>query len=365
MRNFIIKEGQLNLLLNFLSSFKSNIHEVAKDDNFDEGHPVYRYKDIKVRPNKWYPNKVGLIFFNGPVFQETEYETPERDRNVIFKGPEGELTIDSSLIKTSDNGKSIFLVGNDFIGSEYYKKFSDMMTPTTSNLDFSSSDINDALKIAFNEYWKPEDREFSEGLRGIHTIGEKTGNEIEDWSIMNYFDTKKEVKSLIDQKWKKDGFGDKIKWLSNIFKTDDKFLEKLLEIQWNSIKNGIKTENEAILSIVNYLKGKGIEVDVEYYPPGHKKDRREGIDFTLRPKNKNSFTIQVKPLKKFEITDNNKIKIQTYGMKDWYKSLPKLDYIVYSDSPNFFFFRNSNYGVFKDGSTVIHNDAPIDIAEMK
>lgn len=73
------------------------------------------------------------------------------------------------------------------------------------------------MEIPFKEYWNPESKEFSKGLRGIHTIGEKTGNKIEDWSIMNYFDTKKEVKALIDQKWKKEGFGEKIQWAFQYF----------------------------------------------------------------------------------------------------------------------------------------------------
>jgi hypothetical protein len=204
------------------------------------------------------------------------------------------------------------------------------MKPSVSDVDFSSSDVRNALKMAFTEFWRPEDKEFSEGLRGIHTIGEKTGNDYEDWSIMNYFDTKQEVKSLINKKWKEDGTGDKIEWLSNIFKTDDDFLKKLLDIQWNSIKNGIKNESDAIKSIIDYLNKKGINVEVEYYPPGHKKDRKEGIDFTLKPENKGSFTIQVKPLTKIEETFNNKIKVHTYGMKNLYKANPKLDFIVYA-----------------------------------
>ena len=174
MRNFIITEGQLNLLLNFLNPSKGHIHEVAKDDNFDEGHPVYRYKSIKVLPDEWNLNKVGLIFFNGPVFQETEYEIPERDRNVIFKGPQGDMTIDSSLIKTSNNGKYIFLVGNDFVGTTYYEKFSDLIKPSTSNLEFSKLDIQDALKMAFPDNWVDENKDFTAGVRGIHTIGEKS-----------------------------------------------------------------------------------------------------------------------------------------------------------------------------------------------
>ena len=364
MRNFIITENQLSLLLNFLNPIsKENIHEVAKDEDFDEGHPVYRYKSVKVLPDKYNPNKIGTVFFNGPVFGKTEYIIPERDRNVIFKGPLGEFTIHSGIIKS--NGSSPYIFGNDLIDTIFYEKFSKLMKPLVSDVDFSSSDVRNALKMAFTEFWRPEDKEFSEGLRGIHTIGEKTGNDYEDWSIMNYFDTKQEVKSLINKKWKEDGTGDKIEWLSNIFKTDDDFLKKLLDIQWNSIKNGIKNESDAIKSIIDYLNKKGINVEVEYYPPGHKKDRKEGIDFTLKPENKDSFTIQVKPLTKIEETFNNKIKVHTYGMKNLYKANPKLDFIVYSVGPNFFFFRNSNYEVSEDGKTVIHNDNPIEILDIK
>ena len=365
MRNFIITEGQLNLLLNFLNPSKGYIHEATKVDNFDKGQPVYRYKNIGVVPDKWNPNKVGLIFINSLVFGEnTEYEIPEEDRNVIFKGPQGEFKIDSRLIKTSNDGKSIFLVGNDFIDSEYYEKFSDLIKPSTSNLEFSKLDIQDALKMAFPDNWVEENKDFTAGVRGIHTIGEKTGTP-EDWSIMNYFDTKKEVKALIGQKWKKEGFGEKIQWLSNIFKNDDKFLKKLLDLQWDSIKSGFKTESDTISDILDYLKNKGIEVDVVYYPPGHKIDRYGGIDFTLKPKNKKSFTIQVKPFTKIQETPSGKPMIQTYGMKESYKDIPNLDYIVYGNTPNFFFFKNSNYEVLKNGSTVIHKDNPIDISEIK
>jgi hypothetical protein len=363
MVNFIITEGQLNSLLYFLSTIsKKNIHEVVKDKEFDGGHPVYRYKSIKVTPNKYNPNKVGTVFFNGPFFGKTEYIIPERERNVIFKGPQGEFTIHSSLIHS--NGISPYIFGNDFINTEYYEKFDSLITPSVTKIEFSSSDIRNALKIAFNDFWKPEDTEFSEGIRGIYTIGEKTGNDYEDWSIMNYFDTKDEVKSLISKKWNEEGSGDKIEWLVNNFKKNDVFLKKLLEIQWNSIKNGIRNESNAIKSIVNYLNQKGIKVDVEYYPPGHKKDRQNGIDFTLKLKNGSNITIQVKPLTKIENFLNNKIKVHTYGMKNFYKSIPNLDLIVYSDDSNFICFRNKNYEVTQDGRIVIHNESPIDISEI-
>ena len=365
MKNFIITEGQLNLLLNFLNPSKGHIHEATKVDNFDEGQPVYLYKNIGVVPDEWNLKKVGLIFINSLVFgKKTEYEIPERDRNVIFKGPQGEFTIHSSLINKTKDGKSIFLVGNNFIGTTYYNIFSDLIKPSTSNLEFSKLDINNALEIAFKDNWYPENKEFTAGVRGIHTIGEKMGTS-EDWSIMNYFDTKKEVKALINQKWKEKGSGDKIEWLSKIFKTDDEFMEKLLDKQWNSMESGIKTESDTISDILDYFKNKGIEVDVVYYPPGHKTDRYGGIDFTLKPKNKKSFTIQVKPFTKMEETPSGNPKIQTYGMKDSYKSIPNLDYIVYGNTPNFFFFKNSNYEVFNNGFTVIHKDNPIEISDIK
>jgi hypothetical protein len=238
------------------------------------------------------------------------------------------------------------------------------MKPPKSNLEFSKSDINNALEIAFKDNWHIENKEFTAGVRGIHTIGEKTGTS-EDWSIMNYFDTKDTVKALINQKWKEEGSGDKIQWLSDIFKTDKEFMEILLDKQWNSIKSGFKTEGDVISDILNYFENKKIEVDVIYYPPGHKTDRYEKIDFTLKPKDKERFTIQVKPLRKMEKIDGGKIKIQTYGMSDSYKSKPNLDYIVYGQTPDFLVFKNSNYEVSEDGKTVTHYVKPIEISDIK
>ena len=52
-------------------------------------------------------------------------------------------------------------------------------------------------------------------------------------------------------------------------------------------------------------------------------------------------------------------------MKNWYKSKKKLNFIVYNNGSDLIIFKNSNYKVSKDGSTVIHNDAPIDISGIK
>jgi hypothetical protein len=288
-----------------------------------------------------------LRFFNGILRFKLEFDNLPDDSTIIFQdmyNSDNEYKYNKNEIKISTNG-----------------------TPFVSAPDdgFSKQDINDALKMAFNgtDYWIPAEGDFSAGLRGIHTIGERDGTS-ESWSIMNYFDTKNEVKELIKQKWEKEGDGDKIEWLSNIFKTNDDFLKNLLDIQWKSIKSGTKTESDTINNVKDYFNEKGINVEFETYPPGHILDRGSGIDFTIILGGKR-FTVQVKPLKSKEISDNKTI-IKTYKMSNWYKSKKEeLDFIVYNNGPNFLVFKNSNYEVSEDGKTVTHYVKPIEISDIK
>jgi hypothetical protein len=302
--------------------------------------------------NVFYYSKIGLKdgnkYFNGigKLNLKRLNDLPD-DSTIIF-----ENMYDPSIRDEYNKNRIRISVG----GTPYVKL-------SVSDDGFSKPDIDAALKMAFPKNWVEDNTEFTAGVRGIHTIGEKTGTS-EDWSIMNYFDTKDTVKALINQKWKEEGSGDKIQWLSDIFKTDKEFMEILLDKQWNSIKSGFKTEGDVISDILNYFENKKIEVDVIYYPPGHKTDRYEKIDFTLKPKDKERFTIQVKPLK-YRNDYGGKIKIQTYGMSDSYKSKPNLDYIVYGKTPNFLVFKNSNYEVSKDGKTVTHYVKPIEISDIK
>jgi hypothetical protein len=288
-----------------------------------------------------------LRFFNGILRFKLEFDNLPDDSTIIFQdmyNSDNEYKYNKNEIKISTNG-----------------------TPFVSAPDdgFSKQDINDALKMAFNgtDYWIPAEGDFSAGLRGIHTIGERDGTS-ESWSIMNYFDTKNEVKELIKQKWEKEGDGDKIEWLSNIFKTNDDFLKNLLDIQWKSIKSGTKTESDTINNVKDYFNEKGINVEFETYPPGHILDRGSGIDFTIILGGKR-FTVQVKPLKSKEISDNKTI-IKTYKMSNWYKSKKEeLDFIVYNNGPNLIIFRNSDYDVSEDGGTVNHYVKPIEISDIK
>ena len=394
-----IVEGGFNKLpLNDLSRLKDPgviLNIKVKELEFDIDLGKWECSNVEIIPSgnlripkRCYDLKVSDVPVNDkkvitPPISKVEFNKSEKSNNVFYYskiGLQGDYKFFNGIDKLNlkrlndlpDDSTIIFEnLYDSSIRDEYNKnriKISSNGTPyvklSESDDGFSKSDIDAALKMAFPDNWVEENKDFTAGVRGIHTIGEKTGTP-EDWSIMNYFDTKKEVKALIGQKWKKEGFGEKIQWLSNIFKNDDKFLKKLLDLQWDSIKSGFKTESDTISDILDYLKNKGIEVDVVYYPPGHKIDRYGGIDFTLKPKNKKSFTIQVKPFTKIQETHSGKPMIQTYGMKESYKDIPNLDYIVYGNTPNFFFFKNSNYKVLNNGATVIHKDNPIDISEIK
>ena len=397
-----IVEGGFNKLpLNDLSRLKDPgviLNIKVKELEFDIDLGKWECSNVEIIPSgnlripkRCYDLKVSDVPVNDkkvitPPISKVEINKSEKSNNVFYYskiGLQGDYKFFNGIDKLNlkrlnvlpdDSSITFENLYNPSIRDEYNKnriRISSNSTPyvklSESDDGFSKTDIDAALEMAFPKNWVEENEDFTAGVRGIHTIGEKTGTP-EDWSIMNFFSTKDTVKTLINQKWEKEGFGGKIQWLSNIFKNDNEFLKELLDLQWNSIKSGFKTESDVISDILNYFKNKEIEVDVEYYPPGHKTDRYEKIDFKLTPKDKNfyllpkdkkSFTMQVKPLRKMEKIDGGKIKIQTYRMEESYKSKPNLDYIVYGKTPNFLVFKNSNYKVSKDGNTVTHNDKPI------
>ena len=397
-----IVEGGFNKLpLNDLSRLKDPgviLNIKVKELEFDIDLGKWECSNVEIIPSgnlripkRCYDLKVSDVPVNDkkvitPPISKVEINKSEKSNNVFYYskiGLQGDYKFFNGIDKLNlkrlndlpdDSTITFENLYNPSIRDEYNKnriRISSYSTPyvklSESDDGFSKADIDAALEMAFPKNWVEENEDFTAGVRGIHTIGEKTGTP-EDWSIMNFFSTKDTVKTLINQKWEKEGFGGKIQWLSNIFKNDNEFLKELLDLQWNSIKSGFKTESDVISDILNYFKNKEIEVDVEYYPPGHKTDRYEKIDFKLTPKDKNfyllpkdkkSFTMQVKPLRKMEKIDGGKIKIQTYRMEESYKSKPNLDYIVYGKTPNFLVFKNSNYKVSKDGNTVTHNDKPI------
>lgn len=338
------------------------ISEVTKVEDFDEDYPDYEYTQIGVMPSKTNPNQIGVVFFNGPEFNKSEYREPESPRTVYFLGPLGEFEFDSRNIHY--NGKSPYVFGNN-LKNAYYDKLFPLIKKENiqpSSVDFTSDEIRKSLEIAFPENWYDETENSSAGIRGIYTIGEKTDTDI-DWSIMNFFDTKKEVQALINKKWKDEGSGDKIEWLGSVLREDEKFLKRLLTIQWNSIKNGIENELRALKNLTDLLEKTGVNFEYDVYPPGDKRDRHDSIDLTLKISGEQPMTIQIKPVDKTERMPNGDIKVYTYGMANYYKTKDKLGYIMYNKGNSFIIFKNKNYYVTPSGKgkEVIHKDKPFKV----
>ena len=347
-------------------SINEEISEVTKVEDFDEDYPDYEYSRIGVLPKKDSESQIGVVFFNGPDFNSSEYREPETPRTVYFIGPFGEFEFDSRIIHTK--GKSPYVYGND-LKNVYYDKLLSLMKvkdqkPTEG--DFTSDEILESLKMAFPDNWFEEDGDSTAGIRGIHTIGEKTDTDI-DWSIMNFFDTKSEVKNLINKKWNDEGSGDKIEWLSSVFQNDGKFLKTLLNKQWNSIKGGIENELLALKNLTDFLESNGINFEYEVYPPGHKRDRYDSIDLTLKIAGEQPMTIQIKPVDRTERMPNGDIKVYTYGMNNSYKNKKDLGYILYNKGNSFIIFKNKNYYVTPAGKgrEVIHKDKPFKAYKKK
>jgi hypothetical protein len=338
---------------------QSIISEVDKGENFDEYSPEYHYSSIGVLPRDSNPNEIGVVFFNGVVFGKSDYREPEQPRMILFKGPLGEFEFDSKHIHY--NGKSPYVFGNK-LNDRYYDELLPLMTSKSDKQslnDFTSQEIRDALKMAFPEYWKEKTEDYTAGLRGIHTIGEKMDDDSETWSIMNFFDTR-EIPKLINQKWKKEGTGNKVKWLSSVFQNDDDFLNKLLIKQWGSVYNGFFKNEESTMSNLKKMFNDP-NVKFKTYPFGHKMDRHGGVDVEIKiPGEEKPLTVQIKPMEKRERLSNGDIKVYTNGMTNDYKRKNNLGYILYNKGNNFIMFKNDNYDVTPstDGREVIHKDKP-------
>ena len=359
-------------LINIIKKIVYNrpvISEVDKNKDYNEDFPKYNYSSIGVLPNNKNSNEIGVVFFNGVVFGKSDYRKPEQPKMILFKGPMGDFKFDSIVVKQTKDGAP-FVTGLDLNKEQYNKllplivvepapqKTSNSLLNKDNN-NFTGKEITSALRMTYPENWVKATDDYSAGLKGIHTIGEKMGTDI-DWSIMNFFHSKDTVKKLIDEKWNSEGSGNKIEWLSWVFQNDKKFLNNLLKIQWNSIKSGYENESMALKNYTDLLTKYNVEFEYEVYPPGHKKDRYGSIDLTLKIKDKAPLTIQIKPLDDTQELPNGDIKVYTKGMKDDYKSEEGLGFILYNKGKNFFMFRNKNYYVIpsSEGKEVIHKDKP-------
>jgi len=309
---FIITERQHKLLV------ENNQLDLFVDDNIPEKSVTYSFKTMKPWKNK--STGVWFVYFNNGEKIVGELETGLGDQLVFISIGDKTYTTNSGDFRFSNGTGSIEL--KDFKSSN----------PGVDNVLFpkeqiSSKQIIEVLSMAFPDNWEPETNYFTAGLRGIHTIGEKLGTN-ESWSIMNYFDTKTEIKEIMNQSYSKSK--SKLSftyWLIDELKYNDKFVKILVDRQWQSIDMGLKTEKLAEEII-------GGTEDVKFYPPGSKMDRYNGVDMTI-----DNVNYQIKPLISYD-EDTNTVK--TYGMRD-YQDKKMVNKILFVNIAKMLEFDNKKY----------------------
>jgi len=311
-------------------------------DNTPDTNPT-RYTYVTMEPFDSYG--LNRFYFNNtiPVLDKTPIKG-----KIKIEGPYGDFVFNENDIRIDKIKNTINIDTSKFI--EKYPSHEKINK--ASLIGITPQNIRKSLELAFPNNWieSTPKSEFSPGLRGIYTIGSKLNNN-EDWSIMNYFDTKTEIHNLLYLKYKEDNVTKPIiDWLVDIFQNNKTFTKLLVDRQWNSIENGLKTERDSVYNFLNKNKGN----NVTYYPYGSKMDRWDGVDVTIDDVN-----YQIKPLKKYKINENGEYDITTYGMKDYTKKR-KVDKIAFSNKDTVIVFNNTDY-VVKAKYNVIFKVNPNDI----
>lgn len=333
MINIVLTDRQ------YFSIILSESNDEMNDENklkFDE-FTIFTYTTIGLFER----GSTKLYYFNN-VVPISDEDIGKGKVKII--GVLGDFTFDRIDLKYDENKSSIRVNKNIF--DKFYPDF--MVVRQSEKVGITPQNIRKALEKAFPSNWKPEDDIFTAGLRGIYTIGSKVGDDIEDWSIMNYFDTKEEIQNILYLKHREDQPSENVvDWIANLLKTDKEFTKNLVDRQWQSIKSGLNLEREAVKAFFRKVEQK----NVKFYPHGSKMDRWYGVDVTIGDKN-----FQIKPLTSYWSNDSS-YDIMTYGMRD-YKDKKLVDFLVFANNETVLIFRNRNYSV-SSRSRVSFNEKPV------
>lgn len=354
---------------------------VNTPDNVEQQKGVNTYNVGSVISSNFHGKK--LYFFNNSEIVGTEIENPTGYVFNEFKGNE-HLRYEFPSDQVKKSSTNTFYVNGSKYPVEPYKE---KIKPETGEMFGQSTDVVSqpsevpserpsfkemkalilkVLPLSFGDLWKENDGFYTSGVRGKYEIGERTGDKEETWSIVNYFDTKPEIHQMILNKYDADkNKGNKSleTWLIEKFKIGEKtfdkdFLENLVERQWQSIKNGIMTEKRAIALIEKMFP----DANIITYPPGSIMDRYEAVDLTI-----NGINFQIKPLSgmsTYVSNDKDVYQINTYGMKNFYKTRNKLDYILYINDKQAIVFPPEQYFAPEDGKTSKHYIAPMELNDI-
>jgi hypothetical protein len=137
---------------------------------------------VKGATKKYYFNDIVPIPDSSPI-----------PGSIKLEGPDGNFIFSKSVLKLELDKKRMSIFQKDFnVDNPEHKTVN--RAETTG---ITSKNIKTALEQAFPQYWNSENAIFSAGLRGVYTIGSKINEPEQDWSIMNYFDTKVEIHDLL------------------------------------------------------------------------------------------------------------------------------------------------------------------------
>lgn len=333
---------------------------IINEGLYEDGEGVYTPSSVRYyEPNSsYYFNDLKFIRKHNPdeesyiTYGDGEEEFHSPVVSIIFNGNQYDIPIMDSKGKvifdsyTKDGKLTAKIRKSNML--KLYPNFT-LKNPKEYNID--GPFMRKVLEKAFPNNWVKGDKEFSSGIRGIYTLGEKMGTK-ESWSIMNWFDTKKEIHKIILDKYLSENTTTPIgEWLINKLRTDKKFVNELVDRQWQSIKSGVETEQKALDTFKKVFKG-----DYITYPPGHQMDRYRGVDVTL-PNGKN---LQIKPLKSF---NKKTLTVGTYNMRDYSEKFPNLYYLVFINDTDIVIFENKNYTIER-GNNVVFTENPISIDDM-
>ena len=335
----------------YLTKTKKNKTKIIKESQTSNEDVIeFTYDNIqplvKIVPRA----TIKRFYFNDIQLVSGDRKTATK---VLFKGDKGDFEFDIKKDKVSfKDGNASVLQKTMF---SIYPNFDSVDQNTNLNrVGITSKNVIDSLKRAFPNNWFPEDSVYTVGLRGVYPIGDKLNDPKEDWSIMNFFDSKSEIKNLIYNRMEKDlqsniDIPDIVDWMSDLFKNDANFTQKLVDRQWRSVRKGFELEKQTIEYLVNLLGPKKIIT----YPFGSKMDRWTGVDVTI-----DGVNYQVKPLSKYEIEkDNTEFVVYTYNMKN-YQNFKQIDKIIFANKDQILIFDNENYRV-PSGSVGVFYKEPI------
>ena len=214
--------------------------------------------------------------------------------------------------------------------------------------------ILDVLKEVYPNNWGKISEPDCQTLEGVIDIF--PAMEGERWSILNFFDTNPGVIRILVEKYQDEndevtleGFKDFLRDnKEELFGKDSPILQSLVKRNLQSFERGWKTEAE-VIDIVKRENPTLTDEDISQYCLGSVEDRVSGVDFKVKGKG-----YQTKPASKMERLKNGGVRVQTYGMRDWYQRKKEIDYILYSNGKSIAVFPNKNYKVSNDGKTVTH-----------